>query len=196
MARPDIPQDIIDKIIGMIDTKEKSLLKICAQVSDSFVYPSIKRYFAAIALSTPEDRENLLYILTAHPPYLDIPSYIKTLQILYPRALVSRANYKSDHQPEPQQIDSDAFKFSVDLVPVLHLLSHSQALERLEFHVGSGCSLLSQDAHDWHKFPGGLRAALSDMICSPYLTSLTIANTNVPPELFVGLKGVRTLCLD
>ena len=52
MARPDIPQDIIDKIIGMIDTNDKSLLKTCAQVSDSFAYPSMKRYFATMALST------------------------------------------------------------------------------------------------------------------------------------------------
>jgi hypothetical protein len=192
MARPNIPQDIIDKIIGMIDTSERSLLKTCAQVSNSFAYPSIKRYFAVIALSTPEDCQKLRHVLTstAHPPDLDIPTYIKTLKILYPQAqtVVPGANYQS--QPEINT-------FRTDLIPILHLLSHSQALERLEFHVGSGSLLPFQDADNWRKFTGGFRGAFSCMIHSPYLTSLTIANVNhVPTELFVGLKGVRTLCLD
>jgi hypothetical protein len=184
--RPSIPQDIIDKIVGMIDTSDKPLLKTCAKVSTSFAYPSIKRYFAAIALSTPEECRNLLHVITKHPPDLDI---IKTLQILYPRVLgVPEFNYESNHHPEPE---TDAFEDK--LLPVLRLLSHSQALESLEFHVGSGFSLPFQDAYDWRQFSGNLRRTLSDMI---HLTSLTIANANVPTELFVGLTGIRTLCLN
>jgi hypothetical protein len=167
MARPSIPQDIIDKIVGMIDTSDKPLLKTCAQVSTSFAYPSIKRFYEAIALSTPETCRNLLHILTKHPPDLDIQSYIKTLQILYPRALgVPGFDYKSNHHPEPE-IDA----FEDKLLPVLRLLSHSQALESLEFHV---CLLpfedAFEDAYGWRQFSGNLRRTLSDMIHSPYLT--------------------------
>ena len=100
---------------------------------------------------------------------------------------VPSPNYKSDHHPE-----TDAFENN--LLPVLRLLSNSRALKRLKFYICFPPFKL----HNWDKFSEKVRRTLSDMIHSPYLTCLiiTLAHANVSPKLFVGLKGVRTLCLD
>ena len=167
MPQPSIPQDIIDNIIRNIGTHEKSLLRTYTLVSHSFLYPSRKRLFAHISLHSTQYCRGFLNLLVGHP-YLQ--SYVKTLNISYHSLL------------------RDNPAFENDLLPLLHLLLCS--LEELRF----GALIMPVD---WHDLSTNLRDTLSDMIHSPSLTFLTLnALTNVPNELFIGLKGVQTLSLE
>jgi hypothetical protein len=165
---PEIPQDIIDNIMGELSwDSDSDTLKRCATVSRSFLQPSQRRIFAAISWEDRWDTERLHDILTKAP---QISLYIHEL------------SFAITHYKRWLRKNSKILGDILRMLPCLRVLTwgkkHATVLE-------------------WDDdFSHGLQSALLDHFRSPILTDVTIINHKyLPLSVFTAFTHVKKLRL-
>jgi hypothetical protein len=174
MHFPEIPQDIIDNIIGELSGDgDSDTLKCCATVSRSFLHQSRRSLFAAISFHTQRQTEQLHDILTKAP---EISLYIHELSFAI--FWVSGAS-----GPPKAWLRRDK-----TLASVLRMLPRLRVLSWGESHN----TVLQWD----DDFSYALQSALLDLFRSPNLADVTIINQQyLPLSVFSAFTHVKKLRL-
>jgi hypothetical protein len=159
----EIPQDIIDNVIAAVGD-DRRLLKQCALVSFSFLHPSRKQLFSRITLSSDQNCQRIHQILVRNPV---IQSFVRsiTLEDIYWR------------EPKLPDWINGTLLLAILRLPFCRL-------ERFSI-----CGWPHHDWNwDWNNFSSELKDALSNIIHSSTLKTLTLKNIiNVPITLFLHL---------
>ena len=157
----DIPQDIIDNVIEAVGD-DRPLLKQCALVSSSFLLPSRKKLFSKISIGSDQSCQRIHQILVQNPA---IQSSVRTITL----------NVKSkvacwDFNP------SQWMNNSTELLAIL----------RLQFCCLECFSIVSRENWNWNKFSSEMKDALSNIMHSSTLKSLSITRiTELPITFFL-----------
>jgi hypothetical protein len=162
----EIPQDIIDSIIGEL-TGDSATLKRCATVSRSFLHPSRRHLFTTIRFHTYTQTERLHDLLTSVP---EISLYIHELSFTIYGVYHRRACNKT-------------------LASILRMLPDLRVLSWGMEHSGG---VLYWD----YQFSNELRSALLDVFRSPSLTTVTITDLYLPLSVLSAFTHVKKLTLD
>jgi hypothetical protein len=172
MLSSEIPQDIIDTIIGEL-TGDSDTLKRCATVSRSFLHPSRRNLFAAIHLRTSGETERLHDLLILVP---EILLYIHELRFAINKP-------KGVHDPEAWVRNDKTLAGVLRILPGLRVLSWGMTDSwRLKWD---------------DDYSNELRSALLDLFRSPSLATVTITNLKyLPLSVFSAFTHVKKLTLD
>jgi hypothetical protein len=169
----EIPQDIIDNIIGEL-TGDSDTLKRCATVSRSFLHPSQRNLFAAIRLCSQGQTERLQNLLISVP---EISLYIHELSFTINKP-------KGVHDPGEAWVRNDKTLAGVlrRILPGLRVLSWGMTDSwRLKWD---------------DDYSNELRSALLDLFRSPSLATVTITNLKyLPLSVFSAFTHVKKLHL-
>src|ERR1700685_157574 len=147
-----IPQDIIDSVIEAVD--DRDLLKICALVSSSFLFPSRKQLFCRLDLGGDQACQRLHQFLVKNPVIQSFVSSIAIKQDQGYRASCSQLNRTS-------------------LIAILRL--PFCCLKSL--HINMWWKPLN-----WNHFSSELQDALSTIIHSPTLKTFHLRDVPLPRE--------------
>ena len=172
----EIPQDIIDSVIAAVGD-DKRLLKQCALVSSSFLLPSRKQLFSRITLRNDKTCRGIHQLLVQNPV---IQSFVRAITL---------TEYISDW-------DSGSPKWmnSTSLLAILRL--PYGCLECFSINV-SPTNYWDAKPWDWNNFSGELKDALSNIIHSSNLKTLSLEGiTRVPITFFLHIVHLSTLELN
>jgi hypothetical protein len=169
----EIPQDIIDNVIAAIGD-DKRLLQQCALVSSSFLLPTRKQLFSRITLNSDQKCHGIHQFLVQNPV---IQSFVRTITLTEDSNNIYRPKF-------PHWIDSTS------LLAILRL-----PFCRLEcFSIGIPDWVGDKFKWDWNSFSRELKNALSNIIHSSTLKTLTLKGIiNVPITLFLRIVHLTTL---
>jgi hypothetical protein len=170
---PEIPQDIIDNIIGeLTGDSDSETLKRCATVSRSFLHASRRSLFAAIRFHTQGQTERLHELLTSVP---EISLYIHELSfaIYMPKGV---------RDPKAWVRNDKTLAGVLRMLPNLHVLS---------WGMKNSWRLKWDD-----DFSNELRSAILDLFRSPSLATVNISNIEyLPLSIFSAFTHVKKLSL-
>ena len=155
-----IPQDIIDSIIKVVGY-DRHLLKTCALVSSSFLFPSRKRLFSTIFINLEHAKacQSLLQVLVDNPT---IQSFVRRITI--------------DWGSNPKRLESN-FRLNGILIAIL----------QLSFCCLDGFRINNWDSGS--KPNDELKDAISTfLIHSSTLKFLDLYQVNVPITFFQGIR--------
>ena len=172
----EIPQDIIDNVIAAVGD-DKHVLKQCALVSSSFLLPSRKQLFSRITLSS-ENCQGIHQFLVQNPV---IQFFVRTITL---------NEYRNPKFP-------DCFKLWINGTSLLAILRLPFC--RLEcFSICGGryidWSLNTSTSWNWNGFSSGLKHALSNIVHSSTLKTLSLKDiAKVPISFFLHIVHLTTL---
>jgi hypothetical protein len=164
----EIPQDIIDNVIAAVGY-DKRLLKRCSLVSSSFLLPSRKQLFSRISLRDAKKCQGIHQFLVQNP---DIQSFVRTITLV--------------------GSDSETSKWmnGTSLLAIL----------RLPFCCLECFSIIVRrnpwfwNFWNWNSFSSELKDALSNIIQSSALKTLSLTGiTEVPITFFLHTVHFTTL---
>ena len=162
----EIPQDIIDNVIAEVGDDTR-LLKQCSLVSFSFLLPSRKKLFSKITLRNDQTCRGIHQLLIQNPV---IQSFV--------RAITLKGSW--DWQI-PEWMDDTSLPAILQL-PLRHLEAFSIK------------NCYNRTPWDWRSFTSEMKDALSNIIHSPSLKSLSLeAVTNLPTTFFPQIVHLTTL---
>ena len=168
----EIPQDIIDIIIAAVGD-DTCLLKQCSLVSSSFLLPSRKQLFSRVTFSSNQNCQEIHQFLVQNPV---IQSSIRAITLF---------EYGWD-------------KRNTEWIHGASIL----AILRLPFRCLDCFSINASPDHrtpgpwNWNKFSSELKDALSNIIYSSNLKTLSLEGiTNLPTTFFLPIVHLTTLRL-
>ena len=169
----DIPQDIIDSVIAAVGD-DKRLLKKCALVSSSFLLPSRKQLFSKITIGSAKLCERIHHILVQNPAF---QSYVRTITLI-DTLIASRGS------------DNSAWMNGTSLLAILRLPFCS--LECFSIVVCREDWVWN--TWNWMSFSSEVQDALSNIIHSPTLKTLSLSGiSKVPTTFFLRIVHLKTL---
>ena len=168
----EIPQDIIDNVIAAVGD-DKYLLKQCTLVSSSFLLPSRKQLFSRITLRSSQTCQGIHQFLVQNPV---IQSFVRTIILTEDSYLMDRG--------------TAGWMNGASLLAIL----------RLPFCCLERFSIIVNRNHygwipwDWNNFSSELKDALSKIILSSTLKTLSLNGiTKVPITFFHHIIHLMTL---
>ena len=171
----DIPQDIIDNVIAAVGD-DKRLLEKYALVSSSFLLPCRKRLFSKISIGSEQSCQRIHQVLVQNPA---IQSFVRTIALNEAHMVASFG--------------------SLNWMNGTSLL----AILRLRFCFLECFSIITcRDEWVWHpwnwnRFSCEVKEALSNIIHTPTLKTLSLTGVlNVPTTFFCRIVHLTTLELD
>ena len=170
----DIPQDIIDNVIAAVGD-DKRLLKQCALVSSSFLLPSRKQLFSRISLGSDQTCRRIHQLLVQNPV---IQSFVRTIILTEDAKIASWGSETSE------------WMNGTSLLAILRL--PFCCLERFSI-------IVCRDdwvwyPWNWNSFSSEVKDALSNIIHSSTLKSLSLSGiTKVPISFFLHIVHLTTL---
>jgi hypothetical protein len=172
MAKPvEIPQDIIDSIITEVGN-DKRLLKQCSLVSSSFLLPSRKHLFSRIILRNEKACQGIHQFLVQNPV---VQSFV--------RAITLKDIWSYNF---PQWMNGTS------LLAILRL--PFGCIECFSINLGKGYEEPKPWTRDWNKFSSELKDALSNIIHSSNLKTLSLKGiSSIPVTLFLQIVHLKTL---
>ena len=173
----DIPQDIIDSVIAAVGD-DTQLLKQCSLVSTSFLLPSRKHLFSRITIKNDETFQEFHQFFVQNP-------VVQT----FVRAIAWHIT------PERK---NDTSLLAILRLPFCCLESFSIASRDEDDGDGDMIFMISEDwwpgLLDWNSFSGELKDALSNIILSSSLKTLSFEGiTNIPTTLLLDIAHLTTL---
>ena len=173
MSKPvEIPQDIIDSVIAEVGD-DTDLLKQCSLVSSSFLFSCRRKLFSSITIGSDESCQGIHQLLVQNPV---IQSFVRAITVTRTRS------ERSDRFPQWMNGTS---------LPAILRLPFS-FLECFSIFL----DLLYSDPKpwNWNSFSGELKDALSNIIHSPNLKTLSLQGiTKVPITFFLQIVHLTTL---
>ena len=170
----NIPQDIIDNVIAAIGDDKRSL-KQCALVSSSFLHPSRKQLFYKISIGSGQSCQKIYQILVQNPA---IQSFVRAIALSEDAMIATWGAVTSE------------WMNSTSLLAIL----------RLPFCFLECFSITVCRAGwvwrpwDWDSFSSEVKDALSNIIHTPTLKTLSLTGiTNVPMTFFHRIVHLTTL---
>jgi hypothetical protein len=169
MTKPlEIPQDIIDNVIAAVGN-DRRVLKQCALVSSSFLLPSRKLLFSRITLRSDQTSQRIHQFLVQNPV---IQSFVRSITL-------------TEHNPTSQ---SPEWMNGKSLLAIL----------RLQFCCLECFSISSMSYWNlnlnWNSFSSELKDALSNIIHSSTLKTLSLKSiTKLPNTFFQHIVHITTL---
>ena len=161
MAKPmEIPQDIVDIVIAEVGD-DISSLKQCALVSSSFLRPSRKQLFSRIVLRSDQNSQGFHQLLVRNPL---IQSFIKSITIFG----------DGSRSVNPKWMNGTS------LVAILRL--PFCCLER--FSIVMCPDYWNMIPWNWNSFSSELKDALSNIIYSSNIKTLSLEGINKLPNTF------------
>ena len=154
-----IPQEIIDIIIEEVGD-DRCILKECALVSSSFLFPCRKHLFSKLVLRDVQACQRLHQLLVENPV---VQSFVRSITI-------TRSNRISDWNCTP-------------LISILRL--SFCCLESFSINMSS---LRVRHPLNWNDFSRELKDALSTVIRSSTLKTLYVNKITLPTMLFLGIN--------
>ena len=171
----EIPQDIIYNIIAAVGD-DKRLLKQCSLVSSSFLLPSRKQLFSRITLRSDKTCQGIHQLLVQNPV---IQSCVRAITL---------TEYISDWDS-----GNPTWMNSTSLLAILRL--PFGCLECFSINVSE--SYWDAKPWNWNNFSGELKDALSNIIHSSNLKTLSLEGvTRVPITFFLHIVHLSTLELN
>ena len=168
----EIPLDIIYNAIAAVGD-DTHVLKQCALVSSSFLLPCRKQLFSRITLSCDQCCQDIHQVFVRNPV---IQSFVRTI------TLTQIVHWGTCNFPD--------WMNSTSLLAILRL-----PFCRLESFSICGCHLNS--SWNWDTFSSELKDALSNIIHSSTLKTLSLEDvTKVPITFFLGIIHLTTLELS
>ena len=158
----DIPQDIIDNVIAAVGDDTR-LLKQCALVSSSFLLPSRKQLFSKISIGSDQSCQRVHQILVQNPA---IQSFVRTITLYAESKLAKLAN---------RNFNPSEWMNGIELLAILRL--PFCCLERFSI-------IVSREDWNWNEFSSEMKDALSNIMHSPTLKSLSLTRTTELPITF------------
>ena len=160
----EIPQDIIDNVIAAVGDDTRSL-KQCTLVSSSFLRPSRKQLFSTISIRSDQTCQGIHQLLVKNPVILSI---VRTITI---KDSLNRNSDRSYKIPE--------WMNGASLPAIL----------RLPFRCLECFSIIMPDfwvrnSWNWTGFSRELKDALSNIILSSTLKTLSFTGVTVPTFFF------------
>ena len=166
----EVPQDIIDSVIAAVG-EDTRLLKICALVSSSFLLPSRKQLFSRITLRNDETCQRIHQFLAQNPI---IQSSVRAITLT-----------------------EDKDRLSCRLIADWIKGPSVPAFLRLPFCCLECFSIEFLGFWDWNSFSSEMKDALSNIIHSFNLKTLSLRGiTNVPTTFFLHIVHHTTLILE
>jgi hypothetical protein len=167
----EIPQDIIDNVIEAVGD-DKRLLQQCALVSSSFLLPTRKQLFSRITLSSYRKCQGIHQFLVQNPV---IQSFVRTITLTE-----DLIDYWLRRFP--------AWINSTSLLVILRLPFCRLECFSIDIRIWNG------EKWDWNSFSSELKDALSNIIHSSTLKTLTLKGIiKVPITLFLRIVHLTTL---
>ena len=168
----EIPQDIIDSIISAVGDDTR-LLKQCSLVSSSFLLPSRKKLFSRITFSSDQSCQKIHQFLVQNPV---IQSSVRAITLTEYIPSWSSGNTK--------------WMNGTSLLAILRL--PFCCLEHLSINV-SPC-YWNPKPWNWNNFGGELKDALSNIVYSSNLKTLSLEGiTNFPITFFLPIVHLTEL---
>ena len=163
----EIPQDIIDNVIAAVGD-DKCLLKQCSLVSSSFLLASRKRLFSGITLRNDQTCQGIHQLLVQNPV---IQFSVRTITLTL--AL-------TDEDTMSSWASTSDWRNGTSLLSILRL--PFCCLERFSIIVYPGDCIWRP--WDWDSFSSELKYALSNIIRSATLKTLSFPGIKVPNTFF------------
>jgi hypothetical protein len=168
----EIPQDIIDNVIAAVGD-DTHLLKQCTLVSSSFLLPSRKQLFSRITLSNDQTCERIHQFLVQNPV---IQSFVRTITLTEESLYIWNSS-------------SSLWMNGTSLLAILRLLFC--CLERFLIIV---IQEWGWHPWDWNSFSSELKDALSNIIHSSTLKTISLTGiAKVPSTFFLHIVHLTTL---
>ena len=174
----DIPQEIIDNVVAAVGDDTR-LLKQCALVSSSFLRPSRKQLFSSITLDRDESCQGIHQFLIQNPV---VQSFVRTIAL---------TEYKYGCQWGRRNRE---WMNSTSLLGILRLPFCS--LECFSIFILRDRRLfpVNADYWNWNSYSSEMRDALSNIILSPTLKTLSLTGIDkVPITFFLHIVHLTTL---
>jgi hypothetical protein len=166
----EIPQDVIDLIIGELDG-DSDALKQCATVASSFLHPSRRRLFSSIHFHNQGQAGRLHELLTSVP---GISLYVYELRFWWD-------SWEEDNNHSAWLRNDRTIAKVLKMLPGLRALTWGWGLSRLDWETD-----LSNE----------LRSALVDLFQAPNLRVVTITNVErLPWSILSAFTHVKKLNL-
>ena len=171
-----IPQEIIDNVIAAVGD-DLQLLKQCSLVSSSFLRPSRKHLFSRIAIGSDETCQGIHQLLVQNPV---IQSFVKTITL---------KDSDMDGSIQYPKWINDTSLLAILRLPFCCLECFSIILRKV---------ILDWDWEfkywDWNCFSSEMKDALSNIILSSTLKTLSLDGiTNIPTTFFLHIPHLTTL---
>jgi hypothetical protein len=172
----DIPQDVIDNVIAAVGDN-KRLLKQCSLVSSSFLLPSRKQLFSRITLRSDSGCQRIHQFLVQNPV---IQSSVRAITLT--EYIDSDFEY-SDYS-EPEWMNSTSL-LAILLLPFCCLEC---------FSINVNPDYWSAERRKWNDFSSEMKDALSNIIHSSNLKTLSLQGvTQVPITFLLHIVHLTTL---
>ena len=165
----DIPQDIINNVIAAVGDDTR-LLKQCALVSSSFLLPSRKQLFSKISIGSDQSCQRVHQILVQNPA---IQSFVTTITLHVEESKLVNRNFNPSE-----------WMNGTELLAILRL--PFRCLERFSI-------IVSRENWNWNKFSSEMKDALSNIMHSSTLKSLSLTRTTELPITFLDNIHLTTL---
>ena len=173
----EIPQDIIDNVIAEVGDDTHSL-KQCSLVSSSFLFSSRRKLFSRISLTSDQTCQGILQVLVQNPV---IQSFVKTITLTENKS-ISIWGSRTDL----------TWMNGSSLLAILRL--PFRCLECFSITV---CRDKWDWIWDWNAFSSELKDALSNIVHSSTLKTLSLNGiARVPNTFWLHIVHLTTLELD
>ena len=171
----DIPQDIIDNVIAAVGDDDQCLLKQCTLVSSSFLLPSRKQLFSRISLRSRQSCQAIHQLLVQNPV---IQSSVRTITL-------------TDRDHLWGEIETPYWMNGTSLLAILRL--PFCRLERFSIIISRD---LAWSPWDWNDFSCELKDAVSNILQSSTLKTLSLTGITKVPSTFLQIVHPTTLELS
>ena len=170
-----VPQDIIDNVIAAVGN-DMRLLKQCTLVSSSFLLPSRKQLFSRISLRNTRTCQGIHQLLVQNPI---IQSFVRSITLMEDKYLIG-AETKWN-----QWVNNSTSLLAILRLPFCCLKSFSIIVCRDDWF---------WDPLDWNDFSSELKDALSNIVHSSTLKTLSLNGiTKVPITFFLHIVHLTSL---
>ena len=171
----DIPQDIIDSVIAAVGD-DMHLLKQCSLVSSSFLRPSHKHLFSKISITDYKTCQGIHHLLIQNPV---IQTFVKAITWDIARKWINSPSLLAILRLPFRCLESFSI-FSCNSASCDMILNLSENW--------------SPEPWDWNSFSSEMKDALSNIMLSSPIKTLSLEGiTNIPTTFFLHITHLTTL---